>query len=80
LIPFDKGWTATLETGATLPILRTNVLVRAVAVPAGAHVVTFSYQTPLLKAGAWASLTGVLLCIGLLTHARWRTRSARVDT
>ena len=77
---FDKGWTATLESGAPLPILRANALVRAVVVPAGAHVVTFSYQTPLLKAGAWASLTGVLLCIGLLTHARWRTRSAPVDT
>ncbi|HEV8715143.1 MAG TPA: YfhO family protein [Candidatus Binatia bacterium] len=77
---FDKGWTASLENGTTLPILRANALVRAVVVPAGAHVVTFSYQTPLLKAGAWASLTGVLLCIGLLTHARWRMRSASVDT
>jgi len=77
---FDKGWTASLESGTPLPILRANALVRAVVVPAGAHVVRFSYQTPLLKAGAWASLTGVLLCIGLLTHARWRTRSAPVDT
>ncbi|HEV8715144.1 MAG TPA: hypothetical protein VGX03_20230 [Candidatus Binatia bacterium] len=74
---FDKGWTATLESGMTIPILRANALVRAVVVPAGTHVVTFSYQTPLLMAGALASLAGVLLCIGLLTHARWRTRSAR---
>lgn len=71
---FDKGWTATLDGGAELPILRANALVRAVVVPAGGHVVTFSYQTPLLKAGAWASLAGVLLCLGLLAHARWRTR------
>jgi hypothetical protein len=77
---FDKGWTATLENGTTIPILRANALVRAVVVPAGTHVVTFSYQTPLLMAGALASLAGVLLSIGLLTHARWRMRSASVDT
>jgi hypothetical protein len=71
---FDKGWTARLETGEDVPIMRANALVRAVVVPAGAHVVTFSYQTPLLKAGAWASLTGVLLCIGLIVRARRRPR------
>jgi hypothetical protein len=71
---FDKGWTARLETGEDVPIMRANALVRAVVVPAGAPVVTFSYQTPLLKAGAWASLTGVLLCIGLIVRARRRPR------
>jgi uncharacterized membrane protein YfhO len=70
----DKGWTATLESGLALPILRANALVRAVVVPAGAHLVTFSYQTPLLKAGATVSLVGCLLCTGLLTHGRWRQR------
>jgi uncharacterized membrane protein YfhO len=71
---FDKGWTATLENGVTVPILRSNALVRAVVVPAGTHLVTFSYQTPLLKAGAAASLVGCLLCTGLITHAWWRHR------
>ncbi len=69
---FDKGWTATLESGVELPILRANALVRAVVVPAGRHAITFAYQTPLLKAGAGASLAGVLLCLGLLARARWR--------
>jgi hypothetical protein len=71
---FDKGWTATLENGAELPILRANALVRAVVVPAGTHLVTFSYQTPLLKAGAAVSLVGCLLCLGLVTHTRWTRR------
>jgi hypothetical protein len=71
---FDKGWTATLENDAELPILRANALVRAVVVPAGTHVVTFSYQSPLLKAGATVSLVGCLVCLGLLTHAQWRRR------
>jgi len=71
---FDQGWTAKLENGLVLPIMRANALVRAVAVPAGTHLVTFSYKTPLLKAGAAASLVGCLLCTGLITHAWWRRR------
>ena len=71
---FDQGWTSKLENGLELPIMRANALVRAVAVPAGTHLVTFSYQTPLLKAGAAASLAGCLLCLGLITHARWARR------
>jgi hypothetical protein len=76
---FDQGWTATLESGVELPILRANALVRAVVVPAGTHVVAFSYQAPLLKAGAWASLAGVLLCIGLIVHARRRSADRPPD-
>ncbi|MEK7839345.1 MAG: hypothetical protein AAB328_15345, partial [candidate division NC10 bacterium] len=71
---YDAGWSATLESGVELPILRANALVRAVVVPAGNHVITFAYQTPLLKAGAWASLTGVLLCLGLIVHEHRRGR------
>jgi Bacterial membrane protein YfhO len=71
---FDQGWTATLESGGEVPILRANVLVRAVVVPAGKHVVTFRYETPLLRAGAAGSLTGTLICLGLIARARWGTR------
>ena len=76
---FDQGWTAALEDGTALPILRANALVRAVVVPAGAHLVTFSYQTPLLKTGAWTSLAGVLLCVGLITRARRRPTDGPPD-
>lgn len=72
---FEKGWTATLKSGDELPILRANALVRAVAVPSGTHVVTFSYETPLLWAGAGASLTGCLLCLAMIARARWETRT-----
>ncbi len=67
---FVKGWLATLESGVELPIMRANVLVRAVVVPAGTHVVTFSYPTPLLVAGAGASSAGLLICAGLVIQAR----------
>ena len=72
---FDQGWTATLENGAALPILRANALVRAVVVPAGGHTLTFRYETPLLRAGAAASLGGMLICLGMIARARWHART-----
>ena len=74
---FEKGWTATLENGLELPILRANALVRAVVVPAGRHLVTFRYQTPLLLAGAVVSLLGCAVCVALLVGAR---RGRRAQT
>ena len=71
---YDKGWTATLENGVALPIMRANALVRAVAVPAGLHMVTFRYETPLLWAGASASLTGCLIGLAMVARARGGTR------
>jgi len=71
---FDQGWTSKLENGLELPIMRANALVRAVVVPAGLHMVTFRYETPLLRVGAAASLAGMLLCLGMIVHASWRRR------
>ena len=71
---YDKGWTATLENGRDLPIMRANALARAVILPEGVHVVTFRYETPLLRAGAAASLVGVVLCLTLIAHSRWHAR------
>jgi hypothetical protein len=74
---FDQGWTATLESGLVLPIMRANALVRAVVVPADVHTITFRYETPLLWAGAGASLTGCLICVAMITRARWGTRKSQ---
>jgi hypothetical protein len=71
---FDQGWTAKLESGLDLPIMRANALVRAVVVPAGLHMVTFRYETPLLRAGAGASLSGCLICLAMIARARWERR------
>jgi len=72
---FDQGWTATIESGLELPIMRANALVRAVVVPAGDHTVTFRYETPLLRVGTAASFAGMLLCLGMIVHASWRRLS-----
>jgi len=71
---FDQGWTSKLENGLELPIMRANALVRAVVVPAGVHAITFRYETPLLKAGAGASLLGCVICLVMIAFARWPRR------
>jgi hypothetical protein len=63
------GWMASID-GAAVPVLRANYLVRAVAIPAGAHEVLFRYRTPGLLAGWLVALAGGL---GLLLLA-WRER------
>jgi hypothetical protein len=63
---YDAGWQATIDQAETVPILRANGLTRAVIVPAGEHVVTFTYETPFLKVGAVGSALGAALCTILL--------------
>jgi len=77
---FDKGWRALLDSDKPVPILRANVLVRAVVVPAGTHSVTFRYETPLLRAGAMASLAGGTICLALIVHACRRPRKSQSAT
>jgi len=71
---FDAGWRAALEDGHALPIIRANALVRAVVMPTGVHVVTFRYETPLLRVGAAVSLVGAAICLAMIAQTRQRTR------
>ena len=77
---YDKGWTATMENGNALPIMKANALTRAVIVSAGVHRVTFRYETPLLRAGVAASLAGGLICLAMIRHSLWRARPNRAVT
>lgn len=56
------GWTATVN-GAPAPILRADVLFRAVRVPPGRSVVAFSYTTPGLVPGAVLCVLGLSLLL-----------------
>ncbi len=67
------GWTATID-GEPASIERADLLVRAVKIPAGAHVVSFRYVAPgwhlgLLLAGlAWLGLVAVVLLLRKLEN------------
>lgn len=57
---FAPGWTAAID-GASAEIYRVDGLWRGVELPAGAHRVTFRYQTPWLLAGAITSSAAAIV-------------------
>lgn len=64
-VPYDKGWSATVN-GKPVEIIKANVGFMAVAAPAGDNEIIFTYQTPGLSAGMMISLFALLLLIGYL--------------
>ena len=56
---YERGWRAGVD-GEAAEVLRANVVFRAVAVPAGKHVVEFRYRPPGALAGASVSLVALL--------------------
>jgi hypothetical protein len=61
---WTRGWSATVD-GAAAPLERADVVLRAVAIPAGAHRVEMFYRTPGLRLGAALALGGWLIFLGL---------------
>ncbi|MGZ3426757.1 MAG: YfhO family protein, partial [Polyangia bacterium] len=68
---FADGWSATVD-GAPAPILRADLVVRAVPLGAGTHTVAMRYRTPGLRSGALVSLVAWLALIAWLAAARRR--------
>lgn len=61
----DPGWRATVD-GEVVPIYRTNVLLRGVKVPAGKHVVEFTYLPTPWQRGVWLGAVGWGLIFALV--------------
>jgi hypothetical protein len=73
---YDPGWQATVD-GQTVAISRANVAFRAVAVPAGHHVVRFVYRPMELLWGLAMALAGAVAGLLLVYRERVRERSGR---
>jgi len=58
------GWKAAVD-GIPTKILRGNLLLRAVAIPAGSHRVVFEYDPASFRLGAMVSLFALLIAISL---------------
>ena len=55
---YYPGWRASVD-GVDAPILRTNVMMRGVVVPAGEHEVAFEFRSTAIRAGFLLSLIGL---------------------
>jgi hypothetical protein len=60
---FDPGWKVSVD-GKTAPVLRANFLMRGVQLPAGQHIVVFTYQpaSKVFYISLGATLLGLALC------------------
>jgi hypothetical protein len=65
---FDEGWSATVDD-QSVPIARANGVERLVSVPAGSHVVTFSYAPFVFSLGIGLSVIASVAWLGLLLVA-----------
>lgn len=78
---YYPGWTAMVD-GRSEPVLAANGYFRAVRIPAGSHVVTFSYAPASATAGLWISVASiVVLCLtpaGIWLYRRRRPGQATV--
>ena len=62
-VPYEKGWSATVNGQAT-EIVQANVGFMAVVCPAGEeNVIRFSYMTPGLIQGLWITIGSILLFV-----------------
>ena len=74
---YDPGWRATVD-GLRAPVLRANLLFRAVAVPAGRHAVEMVYRPRGLLFGGILSLASLGLLVALWT-ARWQRQGVKAE-
>lgn len=72
---FYPGWTAVVD-GASAPIYRANVSVRAVPVPMGRHEVVFTYDSPEFRYGRYVSTMAIALLLMVTTGALYADRRA----
>lgn len=68
------GWSAEVD-GRAAKLLTADLALRAVAVPAGPHTVTFRYRDESYRAGLTLTVIGVILTLGLVAFSflprRW---------
>jgi len=73
---FYPGWEATVD-GQLSPILRANLMFRAVPVMPGEHLVEFRYRPATLRVGSWISLGAWAVWLSLLIWVTAQSRKSK---
>jgi hypothetical protein len=77
---YDAGWRARID-GIPTPVLRANIGFRAIAVPAGRHVVTSTYRPGAVGVGLAVSVLSALGALGIARRSPGgRTATATLPT
>jgi len=64
-IPFDRGWTATVN-GRRQDLRKVNIGFMGLVLDKGEHKIDLAYEPPLARLGAWLSGLGLIAYVGLL--------------
>jgi hypothetical protein len=67
---WDPGWHARLD-GLATRVVRTDLALSGILVPAGKHTLELTYDDPWLRAGLWLSISGCLVCLILVLWRRF---------
>ncbi len=70
-IPFDRGWSATVD-GQPAKLLKVNIGFIGLIIPQGRHEVELRYRQPLMIPGLIMSACGLAAYILLLACRRWK--------
>ncbi len=70
---YYPDWKVTVD-GKREKLLRADHVLRAVAVPAGRHVVKFKFASAAFMMGLWLSVVSALVAVGLLVTGAWLAR------
>ncbi len=69
------AWKAEID-GAPTEILRSNYSLRAAAIPAGTHTITFRYDSELFNIGRWTTIgTLIIVAFGLILTSRRKSKT-----
>ncbi len=70
-IPYSAGWKAYVDGEETV-LYRANLMYMALDLPAGEHMVSLVYQTPLLKVASCISVAAFALFVGIIVYKERR--------
>jgi hypothetical protein len=69
---YEKGWSATVD-GRPVPIVRANLIMRAVAVGPGTHRIAMEFRTPGLRVGGFLTVVSLMVLVVLAAASRRRS-------